>query len=280
MMILKSGNKLGNMMISDNIIFYRMRKKYLLLMFLFSPLNMNSIGKDSLMIRYCSWDRQPTHLSTCYSFEVENGYKNEYIIPCEFADTLKSLLSNLKATEDIYFPVGCKLYFFHNDSVIQKVCLNRNYIFQNGRTYHNNDTIVHFITNLMSRFSPNENSNNKFLPNAMGANYEGGVKKLYSTLQDEFFRISAKANYSGAMIMIIRCKADKEGHTIYSEVKIVNPRKPSQKEQLIAQKLNLFIKNNVFWIRNCDRSDYDNIVFSFRFRAHMEADKNLKKKKQ
>ena len=242
-------------------------------MFLFISLHINCREKDTLMIRYSDWDRQPIHVSTCSNFEVTNGFENEYIIPPEFADSLKSLLNNQKAIEDFYFPISCKLYFFRNDTVCHKVCMNRNYLIQNGRTYINNDTIVNFINNLIGRFPPNENSNNRFLPNVIGAGYIGGIKGLYDTLQKELNRMSTTINYSGTMIMNIRCKANKEGYTTHAEVKIAKPLQPSQKEYEIACSLSQFIKDNIIWNQDCDRNNYDNIIFSLRFRSPLITEK-------
>lgn len=250
-----------------NIIFIKQTRKIcLLLMFLFFSLHVESTEKDSLLIRYNSWDIQPVHLSTCSNFEVLSGYKDEYIIPSEYLDSLKSLLSNLKPAENFYFPVGCKLYFFHNDTISLKVCLNRNYIAQNGRIYVNNDTIVKFINHLMSSFLPNLNSNNRFLPDIVGANYEGGVRELFYTLNEELYKLSATINYSGTMIMRISCEANKEGRTTQAEVKIVSPQQPSRKEYALARRLSQFIKKHIVWMKDCDRGLYDHILFSIRFK--------------
>ncbi len=254
------------MMISNNISIKQTRKICLLLTFLFLSLHVESMEKDSLLIRYNSWDIQPVHISTCSNFEVLNGYKDEYIIPSESVDTLKSLLSNLKTAENNYFPVGCKLYFFHNDTISLKVCLNRNYIAKNGRIYVNNDTIVKYINHLMSSFLPNVNSDNRFLPDIVGANFEGGVQKLYYTLNEELNTLSETINYSGTMIMKISCEANKEGRTTQAEVKIVSPLQPSRKEYALARRIRRFIKKNIVWIKDCDRGPYDHILFSIRFK--------------
>ena len=253
-------------MISNNTVLKQTIRISLLLICLFLSLQVKSTEKDSLLIRFNSWDKHPVHLSTCSNFEVMNGYKDEYIIPSESVDTLKLLLNNLETAEDIYFPVGCKLYFFHNDTISLKVCMNRKYIAQNGLVYFNNDTIVEFINHLMGSFLPNVKSDNRFLPDIMGANYEGGMRKLYRTLNEELYKLSAIINYSGTMIMKISCEANKEGRTTQAEVKIVNPMQPSRKEYALAHRLRKFIKKHIVWVKDCDRGPYDHILFSVRFK--------------
>ena len=65
--------------------------------------------------------------------------------------------------------------------------------------------------------------------------------------------------------MNIRCKADKKGKTTDVKISIVNPQKPNNKERSIARKLANYIKDNVFWEEDGERSSYDWISFPIRY---------------
>lgn len=236
----------------------------LLLSLLMVSLHVQSARVDSLLIRFNDWDTQPIHVSTCSNFERLRGYNKEIIVSeTRYVDSLKFLLSDLVETEDVYFPVSCKIYIFNTDTVRLKICMNRNYVILNGKMYINNDSIVCFVNNLMNRHSLSDSK--RFLPDIMGANYVGEKQHLYNLLYEKLGEIFVSANYKGNMIMNIRCKADKKGKTTDVKISIVNPQKPNNKERSIARKLAKFIKDNVFWEEDGERSSYDWISFPIRY---------------
>lgn len=226
-------------------------------------LHVQSARVDSLLIRFNDWDTQPIHVSTCSNFERLRGYNKEIIVSeTRYVDSLELLLSDLVETEDVYFPVSCKIYIFDTDTVRQKICMNRNYVIQNGKMYINNDLIVCFVNNLLVQY-PLSNSK-RFLPDIMGANYVGEKQHLYNLLYEKLEEISLSANYKGNMIMNIRCKADKKGKTTDVKISIVNPQKPSNKERSIVKKFAKYIKDNVFWEEDGERGAFDWISFPMR----------------
>ena len=234
-----------------------------LLSLLMVSLHVQSARVDSLLIRFNDWDTQPIHVSTCSNFERLRGYNKEIIVSeTRYVDSLKLLLSDLVETEDVYFPVSCKIYIFDTDTVRLKICMNRNYVIQNGKMYINNDLIVCFVNNLLVQY-PLSNSK-KFLPDIMGANYVGEKQHLYNLLYEKLEEISFSANYKGNMIMNIRCKADKKGKTTDVKISIVNPQKPSNKERSIVRKFAKYIKDNVFWEEDEERGTFDWISFPMR----------------
>ncbi len=227
-------------------------------------LHVQSARVDSLLIRFNDWDTQPIHVSTCSNFERLRGYNKEIIVSeTRYVDSLKLLLSDLVETEDVYFPVSCKIYIFDTDTVRLKICMNRNYVIQNGKMYRNNDSIVFFVNNLMVQHSISDSK--RFLPDIMGANYARGKQHLYNLLYEKLGEISISANYKGNMIMNIRCKADKKGKTTDVKISIVNPQKPSNKERSIVRKLAKFIKDNIFWVEDGERGAFDWISFTIRY---------------
>ena len=210
-----------------------------LLSLLMVSLHLQSARVDSLLIRYNDWDTQLINISTCSNFERLRGYNKEIIVSeTRYVDSLKFLLSDLVETEDEYFPVSCKIYIFDTDTVRLKICMNRNYVIQNGK---------------------------RFLPDIMGANYARGKQHLYNLLYEKLGEISISANYKGNMIMNIRCKADKKGKTTDVKISIVNPQKPSNKERSIVRKLAKFIKDNIFWVEDGERGAFDWISFTIRY---------------
>ena len=105
-----------------------------LLSLLMVSLHLQSARVDSLLIRYNDWDTQLINISTCSNFERLRGYNKEIIVSeTRYVDSLKFLLSDLVETEDEYFPVSCKIYIFDTDTVRLKICMNRNYVIQNGK---------------------------------------------------------------------------------------------------------------------------------------------------
>lgn len=243
-----------------------------LLSLLMVSLHLQSARVDSLLIRYNDWDTQLINISTCSNFERLRGYNKEIIVPeTRYVDSLKFLLSDLVETEDEYFPVSCKIYIFDTDTVRLKICMNRNYVIQNGKMYRNNDSIVFFVNNLMVQHSISDSK--RFLPDIMGANYARGKQHLYNLLYKKLGEISISANYKGNMIMNIRCKADKKGKTTDVKISIVNPQKPSNKERSIVRKLAKFIKDNIFWEEDGERGPFDWISFPIRYSSGLSEEK-------
>ena len=235
-----------------------------LLSLLMVSLHVQSAGVDSLLIRFNDWDTYPIHVSTCSNFERLRGYDKEIIVSAtSHVDSLKSLLTDLVETEDVYFPVSCKIYIFDSDTVRLKICMNRNFVIQNGKMFINNDSIVSFVNNLIAQHSLSDSK--RFLPDIMGANYIRGKQHLYNLLYEKLGEISVSADYKGNMIMNVRCKADKKGRTTDVRISIVNPQKPSYKERSIVRKLAKYIKDNVFWEEDGERSSYDWISFPIRY---------------
>ena len=129
--------------------------------------------------------------------------------------------------------------------------------------YRNNDSIVRFVNNLIAQHPLSDSK--RFLPDIMGANYIRGKQHLYNLLYNKLREISVSADYKGNMIMNVRCKADKKGRTTDVKISIVNPQKPSYKERSIIRKLAKYIKDNVFWEEDGERSSYDWISFPIRY---------------
>ena len=236
----------------------------ILLSFLIVSMHVQSARVDSLLIRFNDWDIQPIHVSTCSNFESLRGYNKEIIVSeSRHVDSLKCLLSDLVETEDVYFPVSCKIYIFDTDTVCQKICINKNYVIQNGKMYINNNYIVSFVDFLLALHSPSDSE--RFLPDVMGANYVGEKQHLYDLINNKLKEIAVSANYKGNMIMNIRCKADKKGRTTDVIISLANSKKPSKKERSIVKKLTMYIKDNIFWKEDGERSSLDWISLSIRY---------------
>ncbi len=241
-----------------------MKKILLLLSFLFLSIETNCANIDSLMIRYDDWDKYPVQVSTCSNFERQNGYTEEYIVSSRnHIDTLKHLLSRLPETEDVYFPVRCKLYFFDSDTVRQEVCMNKTYIVQNGKTYANNDTIVNYINRMRCESTPSDDK--RFMPDHIGANYIEGNDSLFLLLQKKIDEIACFLKYEGEMVMSVKCKADKEGNTTDTKVKVIRPQIPTKIEEDIAQRLREYVISDVHWEKDINRGTLDWIIFSIRY---------------
>lgn len=251
-----------------------MKKVVLIILSLVVSLQIKSKGTDSLMIRYSNWDVTYVHISTCSNFETYNGYENEYVVSStDHVDSLKALLCHLQETDDTYFPVRCKLYIFDTDTIKQKICMNKTYIALGGKTFLNNEKVIKYINFLMSEYSPCNSK--RFLPDKMGANYIGGKNGLYSMLYKELDRMASSFDYFGRMVMNIKCKADKKGRTVQVDVGIVKPKKPTKTEKRIARKMAKYIKNNVIWEEDPERSDYDMIMFPLGYIDQNDRDKFL-----
>ena len=241
-----------------------MKKILLLLSFLFLSIETNCANIDSLMIRYDDWDKYPVQVSTCSNFERQNGYTEEYIVSSRnHIDTLKHLLSRLPETEDVYFPVRCKLYFFDSDTVRQEVCMNKTYIVQNGKTYANNDTIVNYINRMRCESTPSDDK--RFMPDHIGANYIEGNDSLYRLLQKKIDEVAYSLKYKGTLVMSVKCTADKEGNTTDAKVKVIKPQITTRKEENIAQQLMEYLVCNVLWEKDINRGKLDRISFSIRY---------------
>lgn len=241
-----------------------MKKVLLLLSFMFLFSGTNSANNDSLMIRYDEWDKDPVHVSSCSNFEIQNGYTEEYIVSSQnHIDTLKHLLSCLSETEDVYFPVMCKLYFFDSGSVRQIVCMNKAYIALNGKTYANNDTIVNYINLLRCENTPSDDK--RFFPNQVGANYIEGNDSLYRLLQKKIDEVACSLKYEGTLVMSVKLTADKEGNTTDAKVKVIKPHVSTIKEESIAQQLMEYLVYNVLWEKDINRGKHDKISFSIRY---------------
>lgn len=241
-----------------------MKKVLLLLSFMFLFIGTNSANNDSLMIRYDEWDKDPVHVSTCSNFERQNGYTEEYIVSSHnHIDTLKHLLSCLSETEDVYFPVRCKLYFFDSNIVKQVVCMNKTYVALNGKTYANNDTIVNYINLLRCENTPSDDK--RFFPNQIGANYIEGNDSLYRLLQKKIDEVAYSLKYKGTLVMSVKCTADKEGNTTDAKVKVIKPQITTRKEENIAQQLMEYLVCNVLWEKDINRGKLDRISFSIRY---------------
>jgi len=240
-------------------------KHFLLLLFIFAFSEAHSSETDSLLIRYSDWDIEPTHISTCSNFERMNGYQKEYVVfsRCH-VDSLKLLLANLQETEDEYFPVRCKLYIFDSDTIKEKICMNKSNIVLNGKNYANNDVILSYIDYLMSQYPQCDTE--RFLPDYMGDEYIAGKDSLYNLLNDRIDDIAYRINYSGTLIMNIKCNADKMGKTIGTFVRIVKPQNASKAEKRIAKYIRNFIIHHIIWKEDIDRSVYDNISFSIKYK--------------
>ena len=136
MTILERGYIYGEKAILINSNMYKVI--ILLLSLLMVSLHAQSARVDSLLIRFNDWDTQPIHVSTCSNFERLRGYNKEIIVSeTRYVDSLKFLLSDLVETEDVYFPVSCKIYIYDTDTVRLKICMNRNYVILNGKMYIN-----------------------------------------------------------------------------------------------------------------------------------------------
>jgi len=244
-------------------------KKLLIIYFLFAFWGTNHARTDSLMIRYCDWNRETIHISTCSNFEWMNGYEKEYVVYLPYhVDSLKAMLTNLQVKEDEYFPVRCKLYFFNSDTIKQKVCMNRTSIAMNGKTYANNDSIIKYINDLMLKYSPCDTE--RFFPDNIGADYIEGNDSLYNLLLERVNEIACAMDYKRTIILRIKCWSNKSGKTTDAEVSIVKPQKYAKNEKKIARQLKDYIKKNIYWKKDIDRSKYDIIYFPIRYSGGKE----------
>jgi hypothetical protein len=240
-------------------------KHFLLFLFIFAFSEVQSSETDSLLIRYSDWDIEPTHISTCSNFERLNGYQKEYVVfsRCH-VDSLKLLLANLQEKDDEYFPVRCKLYIFDSDTIKEKICINKSNIMLNGKNYANNDTIIRYINYLMNIYPQCDTE--RFLPDYLGDEYITGKDSLYNLLKNRINDIAYHINYYGEFVMNIKCNADKKGRTIGTAVRIVKPQNASKAEKRIARQIRKFIIHHISWKEDVDRSIFDDISFSIKYR--------------
>jgi phage gp29-like protein len=66
--------------------------------------------------------------------------------------------------------------------------------------------------------------------------------------------------------MNIKCNADKKGRTIGTAVRIVKPQNASKAEKRIARQIRKFIIHHISWKEDVDRSIFDDISFSIKYR--------------
>ena len=79
-----------------------MRKIELLFLLLLVCLSSNAANKDSLIIRFFSWQMESPHNITCLNFENEVPYK-EYIITSPVViDSMSDQLQKLQKCKDTY----------------------------------------------------------------------------------------------------------------------------------------------------------------------------------
>lgn len=238
---------------------------FFVIAFLFASLDGKCARTDSLLVRYSDWNRVTTNVSTCSNYEWRNGYEKEYLISSScYIDSLKNLLANIQETDNIYFPVLCKLYIFDSDTVKQTICMNKAYLKYKGKTYTNNETIINYINHLMQMHTP-YNSGGRFWPDITGANYIGGRSALYQLLTKKIDEITHQKSCINTIIMNITCRADKDGKTTDAEIKVVKPSQTTEIEKLIVKELKEYIINNIYWEEDLDREIYDVIYFTIRY---------------
>ena len=242
-----------------------MKTLFFVIAFIIASLDAKCAGTDSLLIRYSDWNEVTTNISTCSNFEWRNGYEKEYLISSScYIDSLKNLLAKVQETDNIYFPVLSKLYIFDSDTVKQTICMNKAYLKCKGKTYTNNETIINYINYLMQMHTP-YNSERRFWPDIIGANYIGGIKALNQLLTKKIDEITYQTSCVNTIIMNITCRANKDGKTTDAEIKVVRPYQITEIERLIVKELKEYIINNIYWEADLDREIYDVIYFTIRY---------------
>ncbi len=242
-----------------------MRKIELLFLLLLVCLSPNAANKDSLIIRFFSWQMGSPHNITCLNFENEVSFR-EYIITSPVViDSMSGQLQKLQKCKDKDFQVGCKLYFIKCGKVNRVFCMNSNSVFSNNIFYKNNKDVIKKINRLIAIYPKVENDCN-FSPKEFGDEFAQGRDSLFRVLHTSMAETIKNLNYNDILIVSIYCKAYKNGKTKSAVINPANKKSLSDIEKKIIMKLRDVLMTKITWSKNLERMDSDYIIFPYVIR--------------
>ena len=242
-----------------------MRKIELLFLLLLVCLSSNAVNKDSLIIRFFSWQMESPHNITCLNFENEVPFR-EYIITSPVViNSISDQLQKLQKCKDKDFQVGCKLYFIKSGKVNRVFCMNNNSVFSNNIFYKNNKDVIKNINQLIAIYPKAENDCN-YSPKEFGDEFAQGRDSLFRILHTSMAETIKNLNYNDTLIVTIYCKAYKSGKTKSIVINPANKKSLSNIEKRIIMKLRDILMTKITWSKNLERMDNDVIIFPYAIR--------------